>query len=434
MNVSIMNILVLNAGSSSQKSCLYQVKGSSLPDQPLDPIWSGSIDWSGRATLGELTVRANGSKLNLEIEADNPAAGIPLLLKTLTEGSTQVLDHWEQITIVGHRVVHGGQHYQDPVLITPEVKAVIQELATLAPAHNPANLAGIQVCETLLPGIPQVAVFDTAFHAQMSTAASTYPGPYTWPEQGIRRYGFHGLSHQYCTERIHYLLADSKQPDLPLEAPPLQAPPLKILTAHLGNGCSLAAIRGQRSIDTTMGFTPLEGLMMGSRSGSVDPGLLIHLLKQGLPLDELDHLLNRGSGLKGLSGLSSDMRSVLAACDQGDPHAQLAIEVYIHRLRREMGGMIASLEGLDILIFTGGVGENAALIRQRACAGFEFLGLKLDPALNQPPSQPQSSPPDLKSDRRISDPSSRVNIWVIHTEEDWVIAKSCFQHAQPKQP
>ncbi len=417
-----MNILVLNAGSSSQKSCLYRVEGSSLPDQPLDPIWSGSIDWSRRANLGELTVKANGSTLRQEIEADHPAAGIPRLLKTLTEGSTQVLNSLEDISTIGHRVVHGGQHYQDPVLITPEVKAAIQELATLAPAHNPANLAGIQVCETLLPGIAQVAVFDTGFHAQMPAAASTYPGPYTWPEQGIRRYGFHGLSHQYCTERIHHLLADSKQSD-----PPLEAPPLRILTAHLGNGCSLAAIRGQRSIDTTMGFTPLEGLMMGSRSGSVDPGLLVHLLKQGLPLDELDHLLNRGSGLKGLSGLSSDMRSVLAACDQGDPRAQLAIDVYIHRLRREMGGMIASLEGLDILIFTGGVGENAALIRQRACAGFEFLGLKLDPVLNQPPSHPQSSPADLKSDRRISSPNSSVEIWVIHTEEDWVIAKSCFQ-------
>lgn len=415
-----MNILVLNAGSSSQKSCLYRVEESSLPDQSLEPIWSGSIDWSRRAHLGELTVRANGSTLKQEIEADNPALGIPLLLETLTKGSTQVLTRLEDISIIGHRVVHGGQHYQDPVLITSEVKAVIQELATLAPAHNPANLAGIEVCETLLPGIPQVAVFDTGFHAQMPAAASTYPGPYTWPDQGIRRYGFHGLSHQYCTERIHQLLADSQRQQLD---PPLQAPPWKILTAHLGNGCSLAAIRGQRSIDTTMGFTPLEGLMMGSRSGSVDPGLLIHLLKQGLSLDELDRLLNRESGLKGLSGLSSDMRSVLAACDQGDPRAELAIEVYIHRLRREMGGMIASLEGLDLLIFTGGVGENAALIRQRACAGFEFLGLKLDPVLNQPPS----SSPGFKSDRRISSPSSSVEIWVIHTEEDWVIAKSCFQ-------
>lgn len=403
-----MNILVLNAGSSSQKSCLYQLQGSLLPDHAPQPIWSGSIDWGRQAGQGELKAEAGDQTVRETISADNHAEGIPVLLQTLIEGSTQVLQSFEQIDIIGHRVVHGGQTYQEPVVITAAVKDAIQDLSALAPAHNPANLAGIQVCEAVLPTIPQVAVFDTAFHAHMPAAATTYPGSYEWLAQGLRRYGFHGLSHEYCSHRIQQVLAARN--------PQHEAATFRILTCHLGNGCSLAAIRGDHSVDTTMGLTPLEGLMMGSRSGSIDPGLLIHLLKQGMEVKVLDHLLNRDSGLKGLSGLSSDMRTVLAAAEQGDSRARLALEVYLHRLRREMGGMIASLGGLDCLLFTGGVGENAPWIRERACQGFEFLGLRLDPARNAAQGGPE---------REISAPDSTIPIWVIHTEEDWVIAKAC---------
>jgi acetate kinase len=302
--------------------------------------------------------------------------------------------------------VHGGQDYSRPVQITDEVKAEIARLSFLAPAHNPANLQGIETLESLLgAGIPQVAVFDTAFHSQLPDAAALYPVPYDWVEQGIRRYGFHGISHEYCAQRVAQLL------DRDLNS-------LRLITCHLGNGCSLAAIAQGKSIDTTMGFTPLEGLMMGTRSGSVDPGVLIHLIRQqGYTADQLDQALNRESGLKGLSGISGDLRAVTAAINGGNQRAQLALDVYIHRLRSLIGSMLASLGGLDALVFTAGVGENSPLVRAAACEAFEFLGLKLDLELNE--SRPV--------DQDIATPDSAIRVFVIHTQEDWAIAKSCYQ-------
>jgi acetate kinase len=237
----------------------------------------------------------------------------------------------------------------------------------------------------------------------MPEAAATYPGPYAWVEQGIRRYGFHGISHQYVAQRAADLLGRD-------------IASLKILTCHLGNGCSLAAVKGGMSIDTTMGFTPLDGVMMGSRSGSVDPGILIHLLRQeGYSADQLDTMLNKESGLKGLSGLSNDMRVVVEAMDQGHPQATLAVDVFIHRLRREMGAMIASLGGLDVVVFTAGIGENKSLVWQRACEPFEFLGLRLkDGELGR-----------AKDDQDIAAADSRVRVLVIHTQEEWAIAQAC---------
>jgi acetate kinase len=327
------------------------------------------------------------------------------MLRTLWSGKTKVITDPSDIDVVGHRVVHGGLEFEQSTFVTAEVKEAIARLAELAPAHNPASLEGIVATEQILGAVPQIAVFDTAFHAQMPEMAAIYPGPYEWWEQEIRRYGFHGISHQYCTARAAEILSrDMKD--------------LRLLTCHLGNGCSLAAVRGGRSVNTTMGFTPLAGLMMGSRSGSVDPGVLLHLLRQpNYSVDQLDRILNQKSGLEGISGLSSDMRDILAAMAQGNQRAQLAFDTYVHSLRSHIGAMIASLGGLDVLVFTAGVGEHAAPVRAAACEAFAFLGLKLDSEKNAQP----------RLDWDIAAPDSTVRVLVIHTEEDWEIARECWK-------
>jgi len=399
-----MKILVLNAGSSSQKSCLYEIE-TILPETPPDPLWEGSIDWTHQQGTAELKVEVQGESIEQQLSTSDRTAATEQLLKTIWSGETQVIHDPSEIDLVGHRVVHGGADYQQPTLVTPEVKAAIARLAALAPAHNPANLACIEAIEQLLGDLPQVAVFDTAFHSQMPLAAAVYPLPQEWIERGIRRYGFHGISHQYCAQRAAQLL------DRPLSE-------LRLITCHLGNGCSLAAIRDGHSVDTTMGFTPLDGLMMGTRSGAVDPGILIHLLRQeGFSVDRLDRMLNQESGLKGVSGLSGDMRSITKAIEQGNSQAQLAFDVYLHRLRSNIGAMSASLGGVDALVFTAGVGENSAAVRAGACAAFEWLGLKLDVEKNQ-----QRSP----DDRDIAAADSTMRVLIIHTQEDWAIAQACW--------
>ena len=401
-----MKILVLNAGSSSQKSCLYELNDV-LPDRPLQPLWSAQIDWTHQQGIAELKVKtAKGVQVEEEIASNSRQAAIYRMLETLWwRGKTQTINNLTEIDIVGHRVVHGGQDYQQSTLISLDVKKAIARLSVFAPVHNPVNLEGIEIIENILPNVPQIAVFDTAFHSQLSPAAFVYPGPYEWLENGIRRYGFHGISHQYCARRAAEImncnLAD-----------------LRLINCHLGNGCSLAAIRGGVSVDTTMGFTPLEGLMMGSRSGSIDPGILIHLLKQSdLTAEKLDDMLNRNSGLKGISGVSGDMRQIVEAMAQGNQRAQLAWDIYIHRLRAGIGAMLASLGGLDALIFTAGVGENSAIVRSAACEAFGFIGLKLDGEKNQ------HSPVD----QDIATTDSVVRVLVIHTQEDWEIARECWQ-------
>jgi acetate kinase len=409
-----MKILVMNAGSSSQKSCLYEITGDRLPDHPPNPMWEAQIDWTHQQGVAELKVQgADGAVLKEELPFEARPPVIDRLLSTLWSGSTQVIAEPSEIQVVGHRVVHGGRTYHESTWITPEVKQTIADLAPLAPNHNPAHIEGIEAVEQTLGTVPQVAVFDTAFHAQMPDAAAIYPGPYAWVEQGIYRYGFHGTSHRYCAERTAEILGRDLQD-------------LRIVTCHLGNGCSLAAIQNGRSIDTTMGFTPLDGLMMGSRSGSVDPSILIYLLRQGGDdADKLDHLLNQESGLLGISGVSSDLRLVIDAIADGNDRAQLAFDIYIHRLRSCLGSMIASLQGLDALVFTAGVGENAPSIRSAACEAFAFLGLKLDAEKNA------RSP----RDQVISTADSTVQVLVIHTQEDWAIARDCWtllqQRTQP---
>ncbi len=397
-----MKILVLNAGSSSQKSCLYDLS-EPLPSEPPAPLWSAEIDW----TDGKLQVKtASGKTFSTILPSHDRRAGMAQMLQTLWSGDTEVITNKAAIDAVGHRVVHGGQYYQQTVRIDAKVKSTIASLIPLAPAHNPANLEGIELVETLLgESVPQFAVFDTAFHSHIPDAAAIYPGPYAWVEAGIRRYGFHGISHAYCADRAAQLLG----------------PDRRLINCHLGNGCSLAAIRNGMSIDTTMGFTPLEGLMMGSRSGSVDPGILLYLMREpGYDAAKLDQLLNQQSGLKGLSGVSHDLRQVQAAMQSGNHQAQLAWDVYIYRIRSGIGAMLMSLGGLDALIFTAGVGENNAILRSAVCQGLEFLGIRLDEGLNQMG----------QADREISTQDSRVKILVLHTQEDWQIAKSCWASRQ----
>jgi len=399
-----MKILILNAGSSSQKSCLYNIDDF-LPSSPPKPLWEAKVDWNHHQGFAEIQIKtASGEKLEEELPNGSRTAVISHMLDTLWQGKSKVIADLSQINIIGHRVVHGGQEYREPTKITPEVKAAIKRLSVLAPAHNPANLEGIEAIEKVLPDVPQVAVFDTAFHSDLPLAAAVYPIPYEWFEQGIRRYGFHGISHEYCAKRAAQLLGK-------------ELASLRLITCHLGNGCSMAAIRNGKSIDTTMGFTPLEGLMMGSRSGSVDPGILIHLLREGLDADKLDEMLNKASGLKGISGLGGDMRQILSAVREGNSRAMLAFDMYVHSLCRHIGGMLATLGGLDALVFTGGVGENVAEIRDRVAQAFAFLGLKVDSEKNN------FSPVD----EDIAESDSLVRVLVVHTEEDWAIATECWK-------
>ncbi|WGV24864.1 acetate kinase [Halotia branconii] len=401
-----MKVLILNAGSSSQKSCLYEIADDALPNEAPQPLWEGKVNWTQDRGVAEIKVKtATGETLQESIYGDSRRAHVAYMLYTLSRGATKVIGQLSEIDVVGHRVVHGGQNYRGSVIVDEDVKKAIASLSNLAPAHNPAALEGIEAIEQSLGEVTQVAVFDTGFHATLPDAAAIYPGPYEWVEQGIRRYGFHGISHQYCSSRA----ADILGRDLTS---------LRLITCHLGNGCSLAAVKNGRSIDTTMGFTPLDGLMMGSRCGSIDPGILIYLLRQSnYSAESLDYLLNKASGLRGISGVSSDLPQVMEAIAQGNYRAQLAWDIYVHRLRSGIGAMLTSLGGLDALIFAAGIGEKSPGIRQAACEALGFLNLKIDPEKNQ----------HHPVDEDIATPDSAVRVLVIRTQEDWAIAQECWQ-------
>jgi acetate kinase len=399
-----MKILVLNAGSSSHKSCLYNIE-SDQGELPSQPLWEGSIDWTKHTDKAELTITAQGQHFQELFVTDSRQTAVEHMLGTLCSGATQVISRLSDIDVVGHRVVHGGQDYRDSTLITPVVKAAIERLSLFAPLHNPVNVEGITIIERLLPDTPQVAVFDTAFHSRMPLEARVYPGPYAWFNHGLQRYGFHGISHQYSAQRAAQLLQRNLQS-------------LRLITCHLGNGCSVAAIRHGHSIDTTMGFTPLEGLMMGTRSGSIDPGLILYLLQQRhYSVEELTYTLNHSSGLKGIAGTSSDMRYILQARAAGDERAALAFSMFIHRLCAAIGAQLATLNGLDALVFTGGIGEHAELVRAEVCQSFAFLGLALDPDKNA----------SAQLDHDIASSASTVRVVVVHAEEAWAIARECWR-------
>jgi len=388
-----MKVLVLNTGSSSLKYSLFEADGESL-------LGDGIADWSRQPA--RLTVRCPGrpdvsSALTLAHHGD----AVDRVLEALTQGPSPLLRNLTEIAAVGHRIVHGGSRYTQSVRVTPEVKAAIAELAELAPLHNPGNLDGIVAAEAALPDVPQVAAFDTAFHATIPPAAHVYPLPYAWyADWGLRRYGFHGLSHAYCTARATQMLG--------------KAAAQRLVVCHLGNGCSVSAVRDGRCADTSMGFTPLEGVMMGTRSGSVDPGLLLYVLKKrGLSADDLDRVLNKESGLLGVSGTSSDMRQVLAEAQAGHERARLALDIYCHRVRQTIGMMTATLGGVDALVFTAGIGENAAEVRAQVCTGLDALGLELDAAANA----------GARPDADIATTASRGRILVLATREDLMIVR-----------
>ncbi|TBN55433.1 acetate kinase [Glaciihabitans arcticus] len=363
-------VFVVNSGSSSIKYQLIDVESA-------ESMLSGSVERIG--------------------EPGHPA--------NHTEGLNQVLaglGDTSAIAAVGHRVVHGGSLFADATVITPVVEKAIDELSALAPLHNPANLLGIRAARVALPGVPHVAVFDTAFHQTMPADAYTYAIDRALAEKhGVRRYGFHGTSHKYVSERAALFV------NRPLES-------LKTIVLHLGNGASITAIDGGRSIDTSMGLTPLQGLVMGTRSGDLDPAVLTHLHRvAGLSVDELDDLLNRRSGLLGLTG-SGDMRDVQQAAADGDEAALAALAVWRHRIRHYLGAYIAQLGGVDVVVFTAGVGENNALLRRRALAGLEFLGIRIDDDRNELSS---------RAERRISPDGAAVEVLVIPTNEELEIAR-----------
>ncbi|MEM9215181.1 MAG: acetate kinase [Cyanobacteria bacterium P01_F01_bin.150] len=410
-----MNILVLNAGSSSHKLCLYSIEAG-LPDAPLNPDWNAQIDWYPQRQEAVFKVETRqGHKLNQTVEFSSKREILLQVLKTLWHGDARILDAPTDIDMVGHRVVHGGETYRESVVVTEEVKEAIAHLSPLAPSHNPVNLEGIKLMENLLGDIPQVAVFDTAFHRQMPEVATTYPGPYEWIEQGIQRYGFHGISHQYCTQRAAQLLGKDMAN-------------LRLIICHLGNGGSLTAVKNGHSVDTTMGFTPLDGLMMGTRSGAVDPGILIHLMRQGYSADQLDQMLNKESGLKGISGVSHDLREIGEAIRaphrksnaKGTPRAILAQNLYLHRLKSCIGSMLMSLGGLDAIVFTAGIGEHSTTIRAAVCDAMAFLEVRLDRHKNN------ASPVD----QDIATQDSNVRVLVVRTQEDWAIAQDCWALSQ----
>ncbi len=405
-----MKILVLNSGSSSQKSCLYELDDS-LPDSPPRPLWEAKIEWDKSGAT--LKVRTNSGKTSEQrLDKSKRAEAVGQMLQELVSGETKVLAQLSEIDVVGHRVVNGGREYTKPTVITSEITAAIEKMAVFAPLHNRAELQGIAQIEKLCGPVRQIAVFDTGFHATLPDEAAVYPGPYDWVERGIRKFGFHGINHQYCAGRAAQLLGR-------------KLAELKLVTCHLGNGCSLDAIRGGVSIDTTMGFTPLDGLMMGTRSGSVDPGILTYLLRQDhLDAKTLDDMLNAKSGLLGISGVSGDMREVVAAMKKGNARAKLAFDIFVHRLRSAIGSMIAALNGIDALVFTAGIGENSAEVRAAACANLGFLGLSLDAEKNL------ASPPE--SD--ISTAGSTVRVLVLTAQEDWAIASECWKLGRAPSP
>jgi acetate kinase len=370
--------LALNAGSSTLKAALYEVEPDAALAAPADVVWQGQVGWDpgdGRAAAREM-------------------------LQTLP------LDSPSDIAVVGHRIVHGGERFHQPTRLTDEVRSAVRAMTASAPLHNAAGLEGIAAAETLFgDAAEQVAVFDTAFHAGLTPAAYAYAGPHEWLARGLRRYGFHGINHEYAAHRAAWLLGR------PLDE-------LRLITCHLGSGCSLAAIRDGHSVDTTMGFTPLEGVVMGTRSGTLDPGLILHLLREkGASVDGLDQVLNHGSGLRGLSGRSGDLREVLAARDGGDERACLAFDVYVHRLRSHLGAMLGSLGGVDAVVFTAGVGEHAAEVREEALRPFGCLGLQLDDDANA------GAQPDCD----VSADGSAVHVMVIRAHEEWAIARAAVQ-------
>lgn len=391
-----MKILVLNCGSSSIKYKLFEMESKEVVAQ-------GGIEKIGMKGSFLKLALPDGQKVMLEGEILEHRAGIEYILGVLLSEKYGCIKSLEEIEAVGHRVVHGGERFNSSVLITDEVIDMLNECIELAPLHNPPNLKGIYAIQELLPDTPQVSVFDTAFHQTMPDYAYMYGIPYSLYEKyGIRRYGFHGTSHRYVSKRACEFLG------VPYEEQ-------RIITAHIGNGGSVTAINNGKSVDTSMGMTPVEGLIMGTRSGDVDPGIISYIMdKEHMGTSGISTLLNKFSGVLGISGVSSDMREIEASIKSGNKRAQLAMNTYNYRIKKYVGSYAAILGGMDVLVFTGGVGENQPVTRSYVCKNMEFMGIELDEELNASVRAKEVV---------ISKPTSKVKVVIIPTDEELTIAK-----------
>ncbi len=391
--------MAINAGSSSLKFQLFE-----MPSEKV--LTKGLVERIGLDNA-VFTISVNDEKQTDITDIPDHAVAVKILVEKLL--STGIIKSYDEITGVGHRVVHGGESFADSVLITDETLAEIESLSDLAPLHNPANVVGIKAFRDILPNVPAVAVFDTAFHQSMPEQSYLYSLPYEYYENyGIRKYGFHGTSHKYVSERAAELLGR------PIEQ-------LRLISCHLGNGASIAAIEGGKSIDTSMGFTPLAGVAMGTRSGNIDPALIPYIMeKTGKTADEVLNVLNKESGLLGISGISSDLRDLIKASDEGSERAETALEVFAGRIHKYIGSYAARMSGVDAIIFTAGIGENSDIVRARVLRGLEFMGVYWDPALNNVRGE----------EAFVSYPHSPVKVIIIPTNEEVMIARDVVRLAE----
>ena len=395
-----MKILVLNCGSSSIKYALYNMDDRSV-------MTSGGAERVGLDNAFVKVKLANGEKKQIMHDIPEHTEGVKFIFSLLTDPEIGVIKDLKEIDAVGHRMVHGGEKFNKSVVLTDEVLKVFEECSDLAPLHNPANLKGVNAVSELMPGLPQVGVFDTAFHQTMPAKAYMYAIPYElYDKYAIRRYGFHGTSHRYVSKRVCEFLGVKPEEK-------------RVITCHIGNGGSVAAVENGKCIDTTMGLTPLEGVMMGTRSGDIDGGAVSFIQKKlGLDADGISNLLNKKSGLFGITGISSDMREIDAAAKNGDEKARLALDMYFYRIKKYVGAYAAAMGGTDIIVFTAGVGENQANMREEVCRDMEWMGVKLDNEKNAPVHGEETI---------ISAPDSKVTVVVVPTDEELMIATDTME-------
>lgn len=391
-----MKILVLNCGSSSVKYKLIDTSSDAV-------LAEGGAEKIGLADGFLKYKKADGSKAIIELGQTDHNGAVKAILNLLTDPVEGCIKNYAEIDAVGHRVVHGAEKFSQSVLITDEVKDMIKQCYDLAPLHNPANMTGIEAITALMPEVPQVAVFDTAFHQTMPAKSFMYALPYKYyTEDGVRRYGFHGTSHRYVSQRVCEFLGISPVGQ-------------KIITCHIGNGGSITAVLNGKSVDTSMGLTPTEGLMMGTRVGDVDPGALTYLMKRhNMTVDDLQRVINKESGMAGVSEISSDMREIENAVNAGDERAKMALDMYEQRIIKYVGAYAAEMGGVDVIVFTGGVGENQTGVRENVCAPLAFMGVEIDTSLNAR---------TRGTETEISTPASKVRVVVIPTDEELMIAR-----------
>lgn len=395
-----MKVLVINAGSSSIKYQLIDMTDESV-------LAKGSCERIGLAN-GTFKQTAPGKETySYTTDIPNHDAAIKLVVEGLTNKEYGVIADMSEITAVGHRVLHGGEMFSASVLIDDKVIKAIEDCCELGPLHNPHNLTGIRACEGLMPNVPQIAVFDTGFHQSMPKKAYMFGIPYEYYEKyQIRKYGFHGTSHRYVSKRLGELNG-------------WDVSTKKIVTCHLGNGSSIAAVDGGKSVDTTMSFTPLDGLVMGTRSGAVDPSVVLYLMKhENISSDEMNDILNKKSGFLGLSGVTSDSRDLIAAAAEGNERAELAIRMFRYQIKKYIGSYAAAMGGIDAVIFTGGIGENSDELRMECCEGLEFMGIKMDKARNTELNHKGG---------KVSTDDSKVEVWIVPTDEEMLIARDTLE-------